>query len=243
MSAAARPLPLYARVKHHLATRIANGEWPEDARLPSEHELMALLGASRMTVHRALREMAAEGVLRRVQGLGTFVHRPRPRAALLEITDMAEDITRRGGTHAARIITLETIQADAALATIFALRRGARLYHSLIIHSENGTPLQLEERYVTPLFAPLYLQQDFTAQTTTNYLQAIAPPAGIEHEIHAIRPDPRTCRLLHLEPGEPCLELRRRTWTAAGPATYSILTHPGGRYSFAGRADFPPSLG
>ena len=55
-----KPLPLYGRIKTHLLTRIQSGEWQDGARIPSEHELMATIGASRMTIHRALRGALAE---------------------------------------------------------------------------------------------------------------------------------------------------------------------------------------
>lgn len=228
-----KPMPLYERVKAHLAERIARGEWQNGERLPSEHELMASLGASRMTIHRALREMSAAGILRRVQGVGTFIATARPAPALLAVTDISEDIAARGHIHRTRIITLETIKADAAQAGFFALRPGAKLFHSVIVHFEDDIALQLEERYVTPLFAPGYLAQDYTAATTNRYLQTIAPASEVEHIIQAIAPDAQTQSLLSIPATEPCLRLIRRTWTAAGPATRSILTHPGSRYAVA----------
>jgi GntR family histidine utilization transcriptional repressor len=234
-----KPLPLYERVKQHLLDRIHTGEWPDGARLPSEYELMETLGASRMTIHRALREMQADGLLRRAQGVGTFVQRQPPRSALLEITDIAEDIARRGNRHAARVITLETLRADAATAAIFGQRKGAKIFRSLIVHTENETPVQLEERFVTPLFAPHYINQDFATQTTAAYLQTLAPPAQIEHVIHATSPDAQTQALLQIPATEPCLQLTRRTWTAIGPATRSILTHPGSRYSLGSSYELP----
>jgi GntR family histidine utilization transcriptional repressor len=239
MSATARPLPLYERVKHHLLARIAAGDWRDGARLPSEHELMDQFGASRMTVHRALREMSAAGVLRRVQGRGTFIQREQPRLALLEITDIADDILRRGHRHQARVIKLEAIRADAALAAAFGVKRGAKLFHSEIVHCEDGVPVQLEQRDICPTFAPGYLAQDFSAATTYRYLQNIAPAAEVEHIVHAVLPDLPTQALLEIGPAEPCLRLTRRTWTAAGPATRSILTHPGSRYAFASRNTLP----
>jgi GntR family histidine utilization transcriptional repressor len=234
-----KPLPLYERVKRHLHQRIQSGEWPDGSKIPSEHELTETLGASRMTIHRALREMQADGLIRRAQGIGSFVRAQPPRSALLEITDIADDIAARGNRHQAEIITLETIRADTATAAAFGLRHGAKLYHSIIVHLENETPVQLEERHVTPLFAPHYIEQNFAAQTTAAYLAGIAPPTQVEHIIHAITPDAQTRKLLQIPAREPCLKLDRRTWTAAGPATKSTLIHPGSRYALGGIFDMP----
>jgi len=230
-----KPVPLYERVKRHILQGMQSGEWRDGARLPSEHELMETLGASRMTVHRALREMSAAGMLRRVQGVGTFVRREMPRSALLEITDISDDIAARHHAHRTRIITLAAVRADARLATDFLVRPGAKLFHSEIVHYEDDVPVQLEERFVNPTFAPSYLQQDFTARTTSRYLQGIAPAAEVEHIIHAVTPDARMRKLLEIPATEPCLELRRRTWVGETAATSSVLTHPGSRYSLGSR--------
>lgn len=53
--------PLYRQVKRHILERIAGGALAEGAQVPSENELTRTLGVSRMTAHRALRELTSEG--------------------------------------------------------------------------------------------------------------------------------------------------------------------------------------
>ena len=65
--------PKYQRLKSHIIARIKAGDWQPAHQLPSEHELVSSLQVSRMTVNRALRELASEGYLTRVPGVGTFV--------------------------------------------------------------------------------------------------------------------------------------------------------------------------
>jgi len=236
-----KPVPLYERIKMYLMERIASGEWGDGARIPSEYELMEIFAASRMTVHRALREMQADGFLRRAQGVGSFVQGPKPQSALLEITDIADDILARGHAHRAEIVVVERVKADAGLAAAFEMRAGGKIFHSVIVHFENEVPVQLEERFVSPAFAPDYGAQDFSARTTASYLQRVGRAAQVEHVIQAVSPAPLTRKLLRIAAGEPCLELTRRTWTEAGPATKSALTHPGSRYSLGSRYDAPGS--
>ncbi|MGO9816662.1 MAG: histidine utilization repressor [Acidocella sp.] len=230
-----KPPKLYEQVKTYLLEGIAAGRWAEGGKIPSEFELMETLGASRMTVHRALREMSADGLLLRVQGVGTFVQPRAPRATLLEVYDIAEDIGARGHTHRAEVLRLEALRADAALTAEFGLPPRGKIFYSEIVHYENDDPVQLEERFVSPDFAPGYLKQDFTMLTPNRYLQSIAPPAEVEHIIYAITPDPHVQARLNVGPHEPCLRLLRRTWTQKGPATRSVLTHPGSRYSLGSR--------
>ena len=75
------PAPLYARVKQMIVQQIENGSWPPHHRVPSESELVSELGFSRMTINRALRELTAEGLLVRMQGVGTFVAEPAASSA------------------------------------------------------------------------------------------------------------------------------------------------------------------
>ncbi len=66
------PVPPYARVKQALKDGLSEGRWHAGDLMPSEAELVAQFGVSRMTVSRALRELLAEGLVDRVQGVGTF---------------------------------------------------------------------------------------------------------------------------------------------------------------------------
>ena len=66
-------LPLYAQVKQHLIQRIVDQVWAPGSALPSEYKLGVELGVSQGTVRKALDEMAAEKLVVRKQGRGTFV--------------------------------------------------------------------------------------------------------------------------------------------------------------------------
>jgi GntR family histidine utilization transcriptional repressor len=230
-----KPAPLYEQVKQHILARVLSGEWAGGARLPSEQELVASLGVSRMTVHRALRELSAAGLVSRIQGVGTFVANRQPRSALLEIRDIAEDIVARGHRHRARVAELAALRSSIELSAGFDLRPGARIFHSVVVHYEDDLPVQLEERFVTPAFAPAYLEQDFERQTTTRYLHGIAPATEVEQVVFAVTPDARICELLDIGAEEACLLLTRRTWVAGAPATKSLFIYPGSRYSLGSR--------
>jgi GntR family histidine utilization transcriptional repressor len=55
------PAPIYQRVKQAIVNQIRAGHWQPHQRVPSESELVAELGVSRMTINRALRELTSEG--------------------------------------------------------------------------------------------------------------------------------------------------------------------------------------
>ena len=88
--------------------------------LPSELKLLEDFNVSRMTVHRALRELTEEGLLTRVQGVGTFVAEQAARMDALELRAVSDEITARGNRHSCRVDLLEDIIADGTLAEVAA---------------------------------------------------------------------------------------------------------------------------
>lgn len=226
--------PAYQQIKDYVLAAIHAGEWREGDQIPSENELVRRFGVARMTVNRAIRELAAEGVLTRSQGAGTFVAATKYQSTLIEIKSIADEIRARGHIHSAEVLKLQAVKADAALAAEMAVALGSKLFHSLILHYENGVPIQLEDRWVNPALAPDYLGQDYTCSTPNEYLMRAAPLARVEYRIEASRPD-RTARAkLAMARDEPCLVLHRRTFSAGQVASMVRLYHPAGRYQFSG---------
>ncbi len=228
-------LPLYQQVKDYILERLRTGEWTPGTRVPSENELTRAVGVSRMTVNRAVRELAAEGHLVRLQGVGTFVSEQKPQGALLEIRSVADEIERWGGEHSAEVIVLREETAGAGLADQLGLSPGAAVFRSVLVHKDRGMPVLYSDRYVNPAVAPEYLAQDFTRTTPSEYLVSVAPVQEVEHVIEAALPDRESRRHLRISQGEPCLILYRRTWSFNMVATKSRLVYPGSRYRLGGR--------
>ncbi|MGG7448303.1 histidine utilization repressor [Kosakonia oryzendophytica] len=232
-----QPAPFYERVKSMIKTNVHSGVWPVNFRVPSESELVSQFGYSRMTINRALRELTAEGLLVRMQGVGTFVAEVRGQSALLEINNIADEIISRGHRHHARVLELTQLHADAQQALAFNLPKGSRLFHSLICHYENGVPVMLEDRLVNALIVPDYLQQDFTRITPNAYLSSIAPIVEGEHIIEAVNVPRTECAYLEIDEHTPCLQVNRRTWTGRQDkkiVTSVRLVYPGPRYRLEG---------
>lgn len=233
--------PLYAKVKEHILEHIRSGAWTPGTRVPSENELVETFSISRMTANRALRELTADGFLARVPGVGTFVKEPPARTSLLELRNIAEEIAQRGHVHTAHIDRLETIEAASALAEEFELRPSSRLFHVVMVHSENGVPVQLEDRYVNPVAAPHFNDQNFARITPTAYLVAAVPVDELEHTVEAIMPTREQQALLDIGDHEPCLALHRRSWSKGHVVTVATLVYPASRYALYSRYKTSPS--
>lgn len=228
----------FARVKQHLKDGLAAGRWPAGSPMPSEAELVAQFGVSRMTVNRAMRELQAEGLVQRTQGVGTFAAPLHRVSSTLTIRDLHEEISARGHRHHAVVQLQRAEPAGAALAAQLGVAPGSEVFHTLIVHHEDGVPLQCEDRYVNPACAPGYLGADFTRVTPTQYLFQHTALWRAQYTIEAAPPTAQEAALLRIGRAEPCLVVVRRTFTRDAAITLARLVHPGSRYQLSG--EFAP---
>jgi GntR family transcriptional regulator, histidine utilization repressor len=227
--------PLYAQIKLHILDQIRSGTLIAGSRVPSENELVESFKISRMTANRALNELTSEGHLARVPGVGTFVRDLPPRSSLLELRNIADEIAARGHRYSSRLEHAGEIIATPPLMDDFELRVATPLFHVVIVHEENGMPVQVEDRYVNPFCAPHFLKQDFNTQTPTAYLLKILPVDELEHTVDAVLPDAIQQRRLKIANNEPCLSLHRRSWSKGLVVTSATLIYPASRYALYSR--------
>jgi len=233
--------PRYQQLKDTILARIGSGELAPGDRVPSENELVEHAGVSRMTANRALRELNDEGVIERIAGRGSFVADYRSRSHVLEVHNIADEIARRGHTHSADVLRQARIAAEGDIARALHLPAGADIFHLLLVHSENGHPIQVEDRHVVAEFAPDCLVQDFSRVTPSAYLSAIAPLTEAEHIVRAECPAAEDRQRLAMGADEACLVVLRRTWADDRPVTFAGLRHPGSRYELTGHYT-PPGI-
>ncbi len=227
--------PAYEQVKGWIRQHISRGEWKPGDAVPSEAALSERFAISRMTANRALRELATEGLVTRVQGSGTRVAQLHRISSQLVIRDIHEEVAERGHVHSTRVVKVAQEKAGATLAESLGVRKGAPVFHTVLVHLENGVPIQYEDRYVNPQAAPGYLQTDFTQVSPTSHLLQHAPLTEASYTIEATLPTPEEARALDIGTGEPCLVMMRRTVSGAHVASVARQLYPGSRYSFSGQ--------
>ncbi|MEM9304183.1 MAG: UTRA domain-containing protein [Pseudomonadota bacterium] len=234
--------PRYAHIKSYITARIDDGSWRPGERIASEHELVRLVGASRMTVNRAVRELSDEGLLTRVPGVGTFVAEARLQHPASYVREIREDIEARGARYGTDVLDLEAARPEPDLAVAFSGARADRLFRSRLLHRADDAPVLFEDRWVSPAIAPDYLDQDYTRISPTRYLLAVAPLQRIEQRIQAIVPDPALRSLLQLAPTDPVLLVTRRSWSRDAVASVAWLYYAGTRYALDMGAEALPPL-
>ena len=225
----------YAHLKNFLKEGLASGRWKAGTLMPSESELVRQFQVSRMTAARALRELGMEGLVTRVQGVGTYAAHLSPISAPMQIRDLHQEILERGGHHHAEVHIVQEEAAPETVARQFGLSVGAPVFHTVIVFFENGVAVQCEDRYVNPACAPDYLKVDFTRIVPTHYLTLVAPLWEATFTVKAGPPSTQEALWLDIPSTEACLIVMRRTVNREFPITWVRQVHPGTRYQLDGR--------
>ena len=225
---------LNQQIKDHIRGCIDDGTWKIGEQIPSESQLSQQFSASRMTVNRALKELAMEHRITRLKGVGSFVARLMPQAPLFEIQSIRTEIESRGALHSCRVLALRREPAGERTARRMDMAMGEDVFFLEALHLSDGRPLQLERRYVRPSFSPDFLKQDFSAETASDFLVRTVPYGGLEHVVSAIAPTEDIASKLAITPDTPCLQLSRKTRAGESIITDVDLIHPGTSFRLSG---------
>ncbi len=226
--------PRYQQLKDLIIQRISTGELRPNDRVPSENELVEAQSVSRMTANRALRELTSEGYVNRIAGRGTFVSDFRSQSHVLKVQNIADEISGRGRIHSCEVLRQSRQHARGEVAMALHVEQGTYVFHLLLVHFENDTPIQIEDRHVVAAFAPQCLEQDFRETTPSAYLTSISPLQEAEQVVRAQVPNAAVRDRLRMSDEEPSLVVIRRTWSKGRPVTFARLHHPGSRYELTG---------
>jgi GntR family histidine utilization transcriptional repressor len=227
--------PIWQQIRRAIAAPIREGALAPGDRVPSEHELMARFGASRMTVHKALASLAADGLVVRRRKSGTVVAARAPELTVFEIWDVAAQIEKAGAQHSANLVARSLGPADAEAAALLGVAEGAEVLSIVCLHRADGRPFQLEERLVNVAAVPEIRGESFAAVTPGRFLLDEVPWSEAQHTIRAVAADRRVARQLGLSTGDACLLVERLTWRGDEPVTFARLWHPGATHALVGR--------
>jgi GntR family histidine utilization transcriptional repressor len=235
----AEKLPRYAEIRRSLEQSILSGDWPPGHRVPSEQELVARYGCSRMTVNRAMSELAASGMVVRRRRSGTFVALPVSQKSVLKIQNIPEEIAREGRDYRYELRSRSLRRASKRDAERLKVPAGDAVLAVKSLHYADGIPLVAEDRLINLAVVPDARDVDFSNIVPGSWLLAKVQWREAEHLIRATNATVEMARLLEIEADDACLVVERSTWLDAGTVTHVELTYPGSRYQLTVR--FNPS--
>ena len=233
------PLPLYAQLRDALLHEIRDGGLQPGDRFPTEVSIRDRYRVSRATVRQALADLEAGGVIRKVQGLGSFVAVPKIRHVPL-LTSFSELAASQGFAPSHRVLSssVEGVPADAADELGFAEGTRCRFLRRLLL--ADGDAVGLAETWL-PLDVlhghdELFDRDRLDQGSMYEVLQSEPIGLVLDRAVETISPgvvDAASAELLGCEAGTPVLLIRRSTFTPEGhPVESTRLVFVGERYEY-----------
>lgn len=208
--------PLYQQIKALITHSLQSGEWKPGELIPSEVELAGRFKVSQGTVRKAIDELAAENLVVRRQGKGTFVATHHEARAHFRFLRLVPD---EGVPHYPdnRIIEVKRVRAPADVARLIELKSGDAVIFIKRVQSFDGVPTVLEEMWLPGLI--------FKGLTAERLVEYKGPMYGLfetefgtrmiraSEQIRAVSADAGAAHLLEVAPGTPLLCSERVSFT------------------------------
>ncbi|MDX8438296.1 histidine utilization repressor [Mesorhizobium australafricanum] len=237
----AESISLHQRILSDIREKILSGAWAPGHRIPFEHELTAHYNCSRMTVNKALSQLAKAGLIERRRRSGSFVRQPQSQAAVLELHDIRIEVEALGLPY--RYERLERLRrrSSAEDRALLGLSASGPVLALEGLHFAGERPFALEQRLINLSAVAEAGEVEFIDIAPGPWLIGRVPWSEAEHRIRAMAADDTVADALDIDPGAPCLVVERRTWSAEHPVTHVRFIYPAESHTLVAR--FTPSQG
>jgi GntR family transcriptional regulator len=225
-SASTRPASLYARIREELRALIISGTWQPHDPLPSERELMAQYGVSRITVRQALGDLDKESLIFKLAGKGAYVAPARPYQELGRLQGFAEAMAARGHETHNRVLSIEHGPATELVAGRLDLAPGEPVTELRRVRCLDGQPVSLDVTWVRRALGERLAREDLAMRDVFLIIERdCATPLGhADLAIDAALADDALGEALGIAAGAPVLRVERLTHDAGGrPIDYEHL--------------------
>jgi GntR family transcriptional regulator len=205
---------LYYVIKEKLLEKIKSGGMRVGDQLPTENELTQQFQVSRTTIRLAMQQLELEGYVRKVQGKGTFVSKPKLKESLTpSIKSFQEQMNGLGVKSHAKVLEQGVVPADMTLAEKLKIELKDPVVKLVRLRYADSEPLQYSTSFIPWKLAPGLTEDDCTGSLfellRTKY--HIALQRSIE-SIEPILQSKHTAGLLEVKPGSPAFLLESITF-------------------------------
>ena len=215
-------------IQAELRRRINERVWQPGEQVPNEAELAAEFGCARTTVNRAMRELAAAGLLDRRRKAGTKVALNPVRKATLNIPITRLEVERRGARWGHAVLERETVTPPALIASRLGLSHDTELLHLRSLHCADHQPFLYEDRWINLAAVPEVLEADFGAVSANEWLVQNAPFTRGDISLSAANATATEAEGLGVGEGAALFIVERVTWDGKRPVTAVRLAYTPG---------------
>ncbi len=216
--------------------------------LPSENQLAATFGVSRMTARKALVELETEGLARRIRGKGTFVKKPDPAMGFFIVQPSRRHAETLGVTYTTQVLELRSLEKPPPMVAKQMAYSGMTIL-ARRLHCFDGKPVRYEIRHLRGDLCGSILFEDLETVSIHELLvdRFDLPLTRVWQRITAETLDTETAVVFEEPAGHPAFHILRTTYTHETAVTcveYFIRGELAFEDTFApGRSAPPPGIG
>jgi len=208
--------PRYRQLHAYLAEAIRDGRLAEGSQLPPERDLAELADVSRVTVRRAVSQLAMDGMIDQRRGSGSYVRpgSPRLEQSLSRLMSFTELMQARGMSSTSRILARGLFAPMPAETMALGLGTGEMVARVERLRSADGVPMALERSCLPPDILP---DPDVVEVSLYTVLRerGMAPTRAIQR-VSAVNVTPREAEIMALAEGTAALQIDRTAYLASG---------------------------
>jgi GntR family transcriptional regulator len=210
---------VHAQIEDWLAGEIAAGALVPGDRLPTEHDLAAWFGVSRMTLRHALAELARRGLVMRTTGRhgGTFVAAPKLEQDLTTLAGFSEQLRRHGMVAGARVLSATLRPAGPAAGAALQIGEDGQAYEIRRIRLADGRPIVLERSLFPAERLPGFLESrlDGSLYELLEVRYGLRPHRAREC-LEPVTAGVREAEALEVDEGAPLMLVERTAYARSG---------------------------
>ena len=215
-------------VRDEIRSRILERAYSPGDKLPRDEDLAQELGCARITVHRAMQDLAQIGLIERKRKGGTHVRADPVTRATFDIPITRREVEGRGGKYGYQLIARALEPTPPPVMAKFGLQQPADMLHVTALHLADNRPYILEDRWIDVRSTPEILAVDLTAQSANEWLVRNKPYSRVDVRFYAMTADRDIAQRLDAATGAALLIIERTTWIGADPiTTVQAATAPG----------------
>lgn len=215
-------------VRDVIRARILARDYGLGAKLPRDEDIAQELGCTRTTVHRAMQDLAAVGLIDRKRKGGTHVVVDPITRATVDIPVTRSEVEALGHVYAHRLISAQCCPSPAPIMARFGTAQPRDMLRLSALHLADARPYMLEDRWVDLATCPEILAVDFAKISANEWLVRYKPYTRVQMRFFAINADAEIAAQLGCGAGQALLTVERTTWFDGAPiTTVQAIAAPG----------------
>lgn len=229
------PVPLYSQIRELLRSRITDGEFGAEGKMPSENAMVRAFGVSRITVRQALNDLQKEGLIFKIHGKGTFAAKPKAVQSLMRLEGFGEAMSASGHETHSRVLGHRVLLPGCHVAARLGVGDKTEVMEIRRIRYLDSNPISLDVTYVPLDIGRRLIKEDLRRRDIFLILENDygIPLDRAELRMDAMLADARLSEALAVAEGSPVLRIERLTLASGDqPLDFEYLYYRGDAFQY-----------